>query len=211
MAFLQPIKQEVAIRNCPEVELRQGMGYCIMLTGLSAQNMPSKLESDVLSQFVRDNYPDYTPEEFKYAMEKGMARRFDPEVDVKVYGSFSCEYIGRILSAYEAWQGAGERIIMEGFENYSCACVNAVYRRFLKGSTNEYYSKKLYQILVDVGLISELGYRLAKRVYPRIRAIRRGFEWCASHGLAALYETVEEPNPAIWYQQEEVSAKKMVY
>lgn len=165
-----------------------------MLSGLSAQNMPSKIESSVIDEFVRQNYPDYTPDEIRYAFEKAMARRFD--VDAKCYGNFSCEYIGRILSAYEAWAGEGEIIrppecgsMMYG----DSGKIQAAYERFQNGEPKEYYPKFYYNRMKEDKLCPALSFKLSKRVYQWQIAVLKGFAHWAAKGQKMLYMEVELP------------------
>jgi len=189
---LQVIKPELPVATCPEVQLRQAMAYGITLSGVSAQNMPSKLETAVLSEFIRNNYPDYTPEEIKYAIEKAMARRF--EVDAKCYGNFSCEYIGRILSAYEQWAGEGERTIPPeyGQPRGDAAGIEQAYQRFLNGSPREYYPTSYYNRMKEDKLCRTLPYKLSKRVYQRQLIILKSFNYWAANGSKMLYRRAEE-------------------
>lgn len=75
--------------------------YCIILVGVRAKNIPVKEEIDVLFEFITKNFGNHTPEEIKMAFNMAVSGRLT--VDSNCYENFSCEFFGRIMSAYRKW------------------------------------------------------------------------------------------------------------
>jgi len=148
--------------KCSTLEVKQSLKFAMVTAGLGTKNLPSEIEKQVLVTFVTRNYPDYTPAEIAWVFELAMARKI-PVDDVKCYGNFSCEYIGRILSAYEQWSG-------EGGNNCSYSIsVDRYYKDFLKGK-NEFYPIQLYQTLVNNQMIARRGKLRMMKVQELIKA-----------------------------------------
>lgn len=69
--------------------------------GLRAQNMPQDEEKMVLLSFVRKYFGSLTPEMVSEAFDLAITDKLeiDPK-QVSCYENFTCEYVGRILTAY---------------------------------------------------------------------------------------------------------------
>jgi hypothetical protein len=74
----------------------------MLLVGIRAQNMPQTQEIDVLLSFVKKNYGGHSSLEIKIAFDLAVNGTLEVE-DVKCYENFSCEYLGRIMSAYRKY------------------------------------------------------------------------------------------------------------
>lgn len=84
------------VRN--EEDIKEVLRYSMLLVGLRGNNLPTEEEKFVLTNFVRSNFGNQTPEEIKIAFEMAVAGKLN--VDAKCYENFSCEYFGRIMNAY---------------------------------------------------------------------------------------------------------------
>ena len=84
------------VRN--EEDIKEVLRYSMLLVGLRGNNLPTEEEKFVLTNFVRSNFGNQTPEEIKIAFEMAVAGKL--QVDAKCYENFSCEYFGRIMNAY---------------------------------------------------------------------------------------------------------------
>jgi len=73
----------------------------MLKVGVRSGNEPGKIETEVLTDFVRRNFGDYTPENVNEAFELAITGKLDE--DSKCYENFSCEYVGRILSSYKRY------------------------------------------------------------------------------------------------------------
>jgi hypothetical protein len=79
--------------------LKSSLRLAMLKVGIRAANIPVDEEKMVLLDFVHRNYGSYTPAMIDEAFEMALTGKLD--VDPSCYENFSCEYIGRILSAYE--------------------------------------------------------------------------------------------------------------
>ena len=84
------------IRN--EEDIKEVLRYSMLLVGLRGNNLPTEEEKFVLTNFVKSNFGNNTCEEIKLAFEMAVAGKLN--IDSKCYENFSCEYFGRIMSAY---------------------------------------------------------------------------------------------------------------
>jgi hypothetical protein len=179
----------VLVKDCPEEEIKKPIRYAMMLVGLRAANVPTGPEKTILFNFIQENYPDYYPEEIKYAFEKAMARKFD-DLDVRCFENFSCEYVGRVLAAYEAWSGHDTKVFGGHyyFDKDAVRCkIQAYYERFSSGSAPEHYPPVVYRMLAEDGLIKPLTGPKSRRVYPKQLEILKLFKKCAEKGIPQLY------------------------
>jgi hypothetical protein len=189
LEILQEYKSEMVLSDCKQEHLTKSMAYGITVCGLSAQNIPCNLEKAVLVDFLRENYPDYTPGEVKYAFNKAMARKFGPDVDVQCYGCFACEYIGRILDAYQRWNGGD----MKGYEYTSFVDdirlqerINGLYDLFLNGEYPEFYPSGVYHLLRQDGFFNHFD-GPARRIFQKRMRIFMVFSAVQEKGYKALY------------------------
>lgn len=81
--------------------LLEVLRYVMVLIGLRAQNYPDKIETQILLNFVTENYGGHTPAEIKLAFEMAITRKL--EVDAKCYENFSVAYFVSIMEAYREW------------------------------------------------------------------------------------------------------------
>ena len=177
---------EIQLSKCDNEQLAQPIRMALMLTGIKKENMPSEMEKAIILQFVQRNYPDYSPGELSYAFEKAMARKFK-DANVDHYQNFSCEYIGRVLSAYEKCSDYySGRMWRPGEREYFRGEIQAAYARFQnKNNPHENYHQGMYVYMVKEELIAHLG-RLGNRDYPRQRAIINFFSKCMRDGIEKI-------------------------
>ena len=69
-----------------------------VLTGLKNDNFPDQIQTDVLINFIREEYGNFSFQEFLLAFK--MAIKNELEIDPNHYQLFSAPYIARIMSAY---------------------------------------------------------------------------------------------------------------
>lgn len=75
--------------------------YVMVIIGLRAQNYPDQTETQILINFITENYSGHAPEEIKLAFEMAITRKLD--VDPVCYENFSVVYFVGIMEAYRAW------------------------------------------------------------------------------------------------------------
>lgn len=73
----------------------------MVLIGLRAQNYPDEIETQILTNFITENYGGHTPPEIKLAFEMAITRKLN--VDSKCYENFSVAYFVSIMEAYREW------------------------------------------------------------------------------------------------------------
>lgn len=91
----------VKIAKSDNNELGNTLRYCMLLMGIRAANMPNQDEKQLLFMFLRRNFGGHTTDEIRLAFEMAASGRL--EVDARHFENFSCEYIGRILTAFRSW------------------------------------------------------------------------------------------------------------
>lgn len=72
-------------------------------------NLPVNEESEILKAFILKNYGGFTAPMFNEAFDLAMAGTLGIE-DTNCYQNFSCQYVGKILSAYSVWAKSNGRI-----------------------------------------------------------------------------------------------------
>ena len=95
---IQQAQSTHSLRVRNEEDIKEVLRYSMLLVGLRGNNLPTEEEKFVLTNFVRSNFGNQTPEEIKIAFEMAVAGKL--QVDAKCYENFSCEYFGRIMNAY---------------------------------------------------------------------------------------------------------------
>ena len=95
---IQQAQSTYSLRVRNEEDIKEVLRYSMLLVGLRGNNLPTEEEKFVLTNFVRSNFGNQTPEEIKIAFEMAVAGKL--QVDAKCYENFSCEYFGRIMNAY---------------------------------------------------------------------------------------------------------------
>lgn len=95
---IQQAQSTHSLRVRNEEDIKEVLRYSMLLVGLRGNNLPTEEEKFVLTNFVRSNFGNQTPEEIKIAFEMAVSGKL--QVDAKCYENFSCEYFGRIMNAY---------------------------------------------------------------------------------------------------------------
>jgi hypothetical protein len=95
---IQQAQSTNSLRVRNEEDIKEVLRYSMLLVGLRGNNLPTEEEKFVLTNFVKSNFGNQTPEEIKIAFEMAVAGKL--QVDAKCYENFSCEYFGRIINAY---------------------------------------------------------------------------------------------------------------
>ena len=95
---IQKAQSTNSLRLRNEEDIKEVLRYSMLLVGLRGNNLPTEEEKFVLTNFVKSNFGNQTPEEIKIAFEMAVAGKL--QVDAKCYENFSCEYFGRIINAY---------------------------------------------------------------------------------------------------------------
>lgn len=79
---------------------------CIRLqmlkVGIRANNLPNDEEKDVLIDFVKRNFGQFSVNQISEAFELAITGEL-PIKDAGCYENFSCEYFGRIMAGYKAY------------------------------------------------------------------------------------------------------------
>jgi hypothetical protein len=85
-------------------DIKNALRYVMLLVGIRQKTIMEMEEEEkvMLVMFVRRKYAGNTLAEFKLAFDKAISGEL-PLKDAKPYENFTCEYIGRIMSAYRAW------------------------------------------------------------------------------------------------------------
>jgi len=85
-------------------EIKQVLRFSMILVGIRAATMNAMSEEEkiILIEFLREKYPFHTVAEIKLAFTKAAAHELDIK-EVAHYENFTCEYLGRIMSAYRSW------------------------------------------------------------------------------------------------------------
>jgi len=98
---IKQAQSAITLRVRNEEDIKQALRYSMLLVGLRGSNLPTEEEKFVLTNFVKSNFGNNTCEEIKLAFEMAVAGKLN--IDSKCYENFSCEYFGRIMSAYQEY------------------------------------------------------------------------------------------------------------
>lgn len=82
-------------------DLQSILRGCMLLVGIRAANLPSPEETAILLQMIFNKYGNLTIAEIPLAFEKAVAGEL--ECEANCYENFSCEYFGKIMTAYKKW------------------------------------------------------------------------------------------------------------
>jgi hypothetical protein len=93
--------QGVKAREVKDSDLNETLRYCMLLTGIRAQNLPAGEEILVLKNFVRNYLGGYTAGEFRLAFELAVAGQL--ETEAKFYESFDCVNVSRVMKSYRKY------------------------------------------------------------------------------------------------------------
>lgn len=91
--------QNLKIGNYQIIDFNACLKTSMIKVGVRASNIPEGVEKEVLIKFLMDNFKEFTPEMINKAFDMALSGKLDLK-DSSCYGDFSCEYLGRILSAY---------------------------------------------------------------------------------------------------------------
>ena len=78
--------------------LKSTLAYIFTLIGLT--RLPDKMELDIIEDYIRTTYPQFTINEFRIAFKMAVQGRFDCNTDH--FEKFSPKYISQIMNAYKA-------------------------------------------------------------------------------------------------------------
>jgi hypothetical protein len=167
---LQNAMQEKKISWCENETLTQALRYCMMIIGIREKNLPTQMEFDFLKDFLRRNFAGHTTAELKLAFEMATAGRLELGNDgAKCYENFSCEYLGRIMSAYRKWASQEFKGIQPVQQLALAAPVKAdwketcedCYQKYLSGNYDmRLWPWQIYEGFVESGFMSEDNYIL---------------------------------------------------
>lgn len=169
----------------------KALGYAMIVVGLRPQNIPKGIEADILVNFLKYQFPTYCLEEVKYAFDSAIARKF-PDFDPNCYENFSCEYIGRILSAYEtySWKGSFSSewvgdVLVDRRDRAKCEELESKFHKFLETNSHDIYPLYFYKILTSEKRCHKPEYNRAFHVQ---KTIEKTFETMKDRGWTDLYE-----------------------
>jgi hypothetical protein len=84
--------------------LTDALKYAMALVGIRGQNAPTQAEFDFLKFYLVNNFGSHTAAEIRLAFDLAVSNRLElGESGATCYENFSCEYVGRIMSAYRKW------------------------------------------------------------------------------------------------------------
>lgn len=92
----------IKILNASTASLQAILRRVFILVGIRANNLPSPEETQILIGFIQKKFGQLTLQEIQIAFEKAVAGELELD-DVSCYENFTCEYFGRIVSAYKKW------------------------------------------------------------------------------------------------------------
>jgi hypothetical protein len=91
------------------VPIKEALAYVYSLVGITT--LPDTTASAIIHEFIREQYPDLVAEEIKDAFKMGVTRKL--QVDMTHFNNFSCEFLGRVMSAYRSWRQEELRRVSE--------------------------------------------------------------------------------------------------
>jgi hypothetical protein len=101
--FSEAIRGEKIAKSQPE-DISSALRYAMMLVGIRAANGPTQVEFDFIKIYLVKNFGRHTPDEIRLAFDLAVSNKLElGESGAKCYENFSCEYVGRIMSAYRVW------------------------------------------------------------------------------------------------------------
>jgi len=170
-----------------------------MVAGVRANNFPSEEEKRVIINFILRHYSDFTPAEIAFAFELAMARKLLELENPSCFENFSCEYVGRILSAYEKWDSspkdyhssALEGMRFQDDHDRGRSEVQAWYDRYLSGQHIDFIPGNICRTLILHGAIRQPG---KLREYQKFLRVMRYFAALKEHGFLEVYSETSETN-----------------
>jgi len=89
----------ITIRQLQNIEpLKQSLRRVLALIGIREDQVPTKEEKQLLIDFIRRRYANYTAEEFVIAFEMAIAGDF--KADLEHFGQFTAKYLSQVFNAY---------------------------------------------------------------------------------------------------------------
>lgn len=102
------LQTDVRIKNEDSTNLvAQNLRYVFVLIGMLPNQIPNKIEQDVLLDFIKNNYKLLHPDEIKIAFQmgvKGDLNTVKPNLDMNCFGLFSIKYFCSVMSAYNEFR-----------------------------------------------------------------------------------------------------------
>lgn len=96
---------ELEAAGCTE-PLDAALKYAMMLVGIREINLPTPLETKVLTDFISDNYGQHSPAEIVLAFRMALAGKLGlSDEQCNPFGDFSTRYFACIMNAYRRWAG----------------------------------------------------------------------------------------------------------
>jgi len=92
------------IKDCNYMKVKQSVRKIMLMLGITSSVIDSmeEIEKQVLLDFITNEYGNHTTSEFELAFTKAIKRELEID-DPRHFNNFSCEYVGRIMSAYRKW------------------------------------------------------------------------------------------------------------
>jgi hypothetical protein len=201
------IGNQVELRKCNDEQLKQPIRFAMTIVGLKPESAPEGLEKGVLLQFIRNNFPDFTSPEISFAFQKAMAREI-PGLDAKCYGTFSAEYVGRILGTYRDWKPVDPEFEKTESIYFWRAYIQLQYKRFLsEGEQGRAYAFRMYTQLTSDKKIKPR----TNRAYFTDKFIRDYFTYLSEKGRSEVYSVEELTLDQLNKKVEWAEKNKMVY
>lgn len=146
--------------------IREALLTAYVQVGLKPENYPKEgIERDMLHNFVINTYGDITAQEIKIAFTRAVAHKFDGLDPVCYHQNFTCEYFGRIMSAYYKWRttelrkpqvNADEPIQDMDDKQWFNTMLIEPYQEMLKGGV---YPWTIFQEVIIFTRLWEIGFR----------------------------------------------------
>ena len=160
-AQLATARNGVLVLNASQIDFEATLRAVMVLLGIRAANWPTAEETAILLDFVRRNYSGFTLAEIRLSFEMAITSKL--EVDSKHYENFSCEYFGRIMSAYKDWSREEIRFVTEKPKdavkgitqeaNWAAAWANMKERAKTQPVNSIVIPAPIYDYLVEQGIL----------------------------------------------------------
>lgn len=143
-AEMENARLQKRLCDSTEREIKQALGYCMVLVGIRSENLLSEKETLIIINFLSRHFPYTTPEDIILAFEFAIAGKLDlSQSDINSYQNFTCLYVATILRAYKKYfnerMAQPKRIEMKALPpaNFNpIELVDMHYQEFLVGSLN---------------------------------------------------------------------------
>ena len=134
---------------------------CMMIVGIRGANLPTQQEFDFMKMFIIRNFSGHTVDEIRLAFEMAIAGKLN--VESGAYENFSCEYFGRIMTAYRKWAASEVKQIpdktpeIRGIEttvNWEPIWQDVIQAARENRIETKIIAEPLYNYLVEIGLMN---------------------------------------------------------